>query len=323
MDKLKRFLEGAVVIPYNENVLKVINQACHNFYNGKNDDKFSIMENLAEYFLVGIENRAFLSALNAAVAEEGSLTTLPIGVVQRLAGYSCYCMVMEEADKRDSSILATIFMNFILLVKRRINRIPCGDLIQEMYRKHISYYLKVIDRLDDTGDLTLIQNIAESDDSLSYFKDLEDDDDMDVKLKKLAKSSAFYEYQKIFNNKDLQEISDPFVKVFIALCKFKNRMKYCYYDFPFYDATMNLLSEDESKTRKSIQKITESLKPYAAKYIKDLYSDSSLLLRLAKGETDTCLNNILAIQLNIKEFCVYLYYELLIDNILKQVYDGE
>lgn len=323
MDKLKRFLEGAVVIPYNENVLKVINQACHNFYNGKNDDKFSIMENLVEYFLVGIENRAFLSALNAAVAEEGSLTTLPIGVVQRLAGYSCYCMVMEEVDKRDSSILATIFMNFILLVKRRINRIPCGDLIQEMYRKHISYYLKVIDGLDDTGDLTLIQNIAESDDSLSYFKDLEDDDDMDVKLKKLAKSSAFYEYQKIFNNKDLQEISDPFVKVFIALCKFKNRMKYCYYDFPFYDATMNLLSEDESKTRKSIQKITESLKPYAATYIKDLYSDSSLLLRLAKGETDTCLNNISAIQLNIKEFCVYLYYELLIDNILKQIYDGE
>lgn len=323
MDKLKRFLEGAVVIPYNENVLKVINQACHNFYNGENDDKFSIMENLAEYFLVGIENRAFLSALNAAVAEEGSLTTLPIGVVQRLAGYSCYCMVMEEADKRDCSILATIFMNFILLVKRHINRIPCGDLIQEMYRKHISYYLKVIDRLDDTGDLTLIQNIAESDDSLSYFKDLEDDDDMDVKLKKLAKSSAYYEYQKIFNNKDLQVISDPFVKVFIALCKFKNRMKYCYYDFPFYDATMNLLSEDESKTRKSIQKITESLKPYATKYIKDLYSDSSLLLRLAKGETDTCLNNISAIQLNIKEFCVYLYYELLIDNILKQICDGE
>lgn len=323
MDKLKRFLEGAVVIPYNENVLKVINQACHNFYNGENDDKFRIMENLAVYFLVGIENRAFLSALNAAVAEEGSLTTLPIGVVQRLAGYSCYCMVMEEADIRDSSILATIFMNFILLVKRHINRIPCGDLIQEMYRKHISYYLKVIDRLDDTGDLTLIQNIAESDDSLSYFKDLEDDDDIDVKLKKLAKSSAFYEYQKIFNNKDLQVISDPFVKVFITLCKFKNRMKYCYYDFPFYDATMNLLSEEESKTRKSIQKIAESLKPYATKYIKDLYSASSLLLRLAKGETDTCLNNISAIQLNIKEFCVYLYYELLIDNILKQVYDGE
>ena len=84
-----------------------------------------------------------------------------------------------------------------------------------------------------------------------------------------------------------------------------------------------MLGEDVGKTRKSIQKITESLKPYATKYIKELYSKSSLLLRLAKGETDTCLNSILAIQLTIKEFCVYLYYELLIDNILKQVYDGE
>lgn len=86
---------------------------------------------------------------------------------------------------------------------------------------------------------------------------------------------------------------------------------------------MHLLSEDESKTRKSVQKITESLKPYAKDYIKDLCSGSSLLLRKAKGETDICLNNISTIQLSVKEFCIYLYYELLIDNILNQIYDEE
>lgn len=323
MEKLKRFLEGAVVIPYNEDVLEAINKACHDYCHNENEDKFDIIEDLAECFLVGMEDTDFHSALNAAVVKESSLQTLPNGVVQRLAGYACYCMVMEEEDEKDSSILASIFMNFMLLVKRYANHIPCGDLIHEMYGRHISYYIKKIDNLDDTGDLNIIRKIAESDSPLSDFKELEDEDDMNKRLKKLAKSSAFYEYQKVLNREDLQTITDPFVRVFVALCKLMSKMEYAYYNFPFYPAIMDLLDEKEGKTRKAVQKIAESLKPYANNYKKDLYSNSTLLLRMAKGETDALLKDISTIQLNVKEFCVYLYYELLINNILNQIYDGE
>lgn len=323
MEKLKHFLEGAVVIPYNENVLEVIDKACHDYCYNENADKFETMECITTYFLVGIEDEAFHTTLNAAVAKEGTLASLPNSVVQRLAGYSCYFMVMEEDDEKDCSILASIFMNYMLLVKKRTNRIPCSTLIQELYGKHISNYIKKTDSLDDTGELTLIRKIAESDSPLSDFKEMEDEDEMDDQFKRIAKSAAFYEYQKVLRHDDLRTIADPFVRVFVALCKLMCKMEYYYYDFPFYSSTMHLLSEDESKTRKSVQKITESLKPYAKDYIKELYSGSSLLLRKTKGETDICLNDISTIQLSVKEFCIYLYYELLIDNILNQIYDEE
>lgn len=323
MEKLKRFLEGSVVIPYNEKVLEVIDNACRDYCHDENADKFETMEIITAYFLAGIEDEAFHSTLNAAVAKEGTLTFLPNSVVQRLAGYSCYFMVMEEDDEKDSSIMASIFMNYVLLVKKRTYRIPCSTLIQELYGKHISNYIKKIDCLDDTGDLTLIRKIAESDSPLSDFKEMEYEEEFDTQFKKIAKSAAFYEYQKVLRLEDLRTIADPFARVFVALCKLMTKMEYYYYDFPFYSSTMDLLSENESKTRKSVQKITESLKPYAKDYIKDICSSSSLLLHKAKGKTDICLNDISSIQLSVKEFCVYLYYELLIDNILNQIYDEE
>ena len=81
-------------------------------------------------------------SLNDSVEKKVLLTVLPNVVVQCIAGYKSYTMVMEADCEEDSAIMATIFMNYILLVKKRLNNIPCSDLILEIYNKHLSCYIK-------------------------------------------------------------------------------------------------------------------------------------------------------------------------------------
>ena len=51
MDKLKRFLEGSVVIPYSDNILEAICTACHSYNKDEDINRFELFENMVECFL--------------------------------------------------------------------------------------------------------------------------------------------------------------------------------------------------------------------------------------------------------------------------------
>lgn len=321
MDKLKRFLEGSVVIPYSDNILEAICTACHSYNKDEDINRFELFENMVECFLTGKDDKNFHAFLNDNVEKEGTLTVLPNVVVQRIAGYKSYLMVMEADCEKDSSIMATIFMNYILLVKKRLNNIPCSDLILEIYNKHLSCYIKDNDKLRNLNDTGLIKTIAEADDPIAILNEKEDETNINKQLLVLAKLAAFYQYDKIFNGNDVKNIEDPFARIFVALCKMVHEMSYSYYDYPFYLKSMELLSNDECKSRKSIGKIIDSVQSYADEWQKNVNSNSSLLLRLIKNENRESISTMLTTQLGIKEFTVYLYYELMVEKILNLMYD--
>lgn len=175
MDKLKRFLEGSVVIPYSDNILEAIDTACHSYNKDEDINRFELFENMVECFLTGKDDKNFHAFLNDSVEKEGTLTVLPNVVVQRIAGYKSYTMVMEADCEEDSAIMATIFMNYILLVKKRLNNIPCSDLILEIYNKHLSYYIKDNDKLRNLNDTGLIKTIAEAADPIAILNEKENE----------------------------------------------------------------------------------------------------------------------------------------------------
>lgn len=321
MDKLKRFLEGSVVIPYSDNILEAIGTACHSYNIDEDINRFELFENMVECFLTGKDDKNFHAVLNDSVEKEGTLTVLPNVVVQRIAGYKSYIMVMEADSEEDSSIMSTIFMNYILLVKKRLNNIPCSDLIIEIYNKHLSCYIKDNDKLRNLNDTGLIKTIAEAEEPIAILNEKEDETNINKQLLVLAKSTAFYQYDKIFNGNDVKNIGDPFARIFVALCKMVHETSYSYYDYPFYLKSMELLSNDECKSRKSIGKIIDSIQSYADEWPESLNSNSSLLLRLIKNENRESILTMLTTQLGIKEFTVYLYYELMVEEILNLMYD--
>lgn len=326
MDKLKKFLEGSVVIPYSEELLERIDEACHSYIPEGEDEKYEVIELMTECFLWGKEADDFQRALNDSVSTESVTNLLPKVVVQRLAAYECYIMIMEDDDERISAVMATIFMNYILSVKKGIKSVVCSDMLLEIYSKHISKYIKRNDRLCDAGDMDLIKGIAEAGDAVEYITETsaQDNDEMNVKdtLKELAKVAAFYKYDGIIRNSFAREIQDPFVRVYIAIRRLMKITTYCYYDYPFYQKIMGLLDNEDAKQRKSISKIIESLRSSEVECDYVPISGSSLILRLLHGDNMQSKDILYATQINVKEFCVYLYYELLIENILNQNIDN-
>ena len=326
MEIIKKFLEGSVVIPYSDDLLSVIDKACHSYISEEEEDKYADIEIMAECFLWGIGAEDFQSVLNDSVNKENTINTLPKVVIQRLAAYECYIMIMEEEDERISSIMATIFMNYLLSEKTCLKCIPCGDMIHEIYNKHLSKYIAKNDKSCDTGDLELIKGIAEAEDAVKYITETagEKTDEMQVNdlLKELAKSAAYYKYDRALRDSFSEEIQDPFVKVFFAVCNLMKHTEYCYYSYLFFPKIMGLLDKTEQNKRKTISKIMESLRPNADRFVNKSLSGSSLILRLLHGDKIPSRDVLNATQISVKEFCVYSYYELLIENILNQIYDN-
>lgn len=326
MEKIKKFLEGSVVIPYNDELLSVIDKACHSYISEEEEDKYADIEKMAEYFLWGIGAEDFQSVLNDSVNKENTINTLPKVVIQRLAAYECYIMIMEEEDERISSIMATIFMNYLLSEKTGLKCIPCGDMIHEIYNKHLSKYMAKNDKYCDTRDLELIKGIAEAEDAVKYITETAEEktNEMQVNdlLKELAKSAAYYKYDRALRDSFSEEIQDPFVKVFFAVCNLMKHTEYCYYSYLFFPKIMGLLDKIEQNKRKTISKIMESLRPNADRFVNKPLSGSSLILRLLHGDKIPSRDVLNATQISVKEFCVYLYYELLIENILNQINDN-
>ena len=233
---------------------------------------------------------------------------------------------MEEEDERISSIMATIFMNYLLSEKTGLKCIPCGDMIHEIYNKHLSKYIAKNDKSCDKGDLELIKGIAEAEDAVKYITETaeEETEEMPVKymLKELAKAATYYEYDRALWDSFSEEIHDPFVKVFFAVCNLMKHTEYCYYSYLFFPKIMGLLDKTEQNKRKTISKIMESLRSNADRFVNKPLSGSSLILRLLHGDKIPSRDVLNATQISVKEFCVYLYYELLIENILNQIYDN-
>lgn len=326
MEIIKKFLEGSVVIPYSDDLLSVIDKACHSYISEEEEDKYADIETMAECFLWGIGAEDFQFVLNDSVNKENTINTLPKVVIQRLAAYECYIMIMEEEDERISSIMATIFMNYLLSEKTGLKCIPCGDMIHEIYNKHLSKFMAKNDKYCDTRDLELIKGIAEAEDAVKYITETAEEktDEMQVNdlLKELAKSAAYYEYDRALRDSFSEEIQDPFVKVFVAVCNLMKHTKYCYYSYLFFPKIMGLLDKTDQNKRKTISKIIDGLGLHAKKYVDEPLSGSSLILRLLHGDKIPSRDVLNATQINVKEFCVYLYYELLIENILNQIYDN-
>lgn len=326
MEIIKKFLEGSVVIPYSDDLLSVIDKACHSYISEEEEDKYADIERMTECFLWGIGAEDFQSVLNDSVNKENTINRLPKVVIQRLAAYECYIMIMEEEDERISSIMATIFMNYLLSEKTGLKCIPCGDMIHEIYNKHLSKYMAKNDKYCDTRDLELIKGIAEAEDAVKYITETagEKTDEMQVNdlLKELAKSAAYYKYDRALRDSSSEEIQDPFIKVFFAVCNLMKYTAYSYYDYPFFTKIMGLLDKTELNKRKTISKIIDGLGLYAKKYVDEPLSGSSLILRLLHDDDIPSKKVLCATQISVKEFCVYLYYELLIENILNQIYDN-
>lgn len=310
---LKILLEGAVAIPYSDDILKLLDDSCR-IYN--KDDSLKVIDELAPAFITGENPRKFTLFLSKCLQNSKMNFRLPEIVISRLAMYTCLVNIDECADDDLTKyILATMIMNCMLLAKGRFNSIPHPEEIIPLYEYNISRYIKGQDRIDIRKETHLLSLMASDGNS---FMNQELNKEEIEELPIIAKKATYFDIMKLLSDEDVQSYDNVYVRIYKGLSMMFDKIDYLYYDLDIYKIADILIRRGDIK-RKSIHKIIDDVQPFVDET--PIRSKSSILLTLLSNkESYPELDNQ---QLSAKEYFVYLYYELLLEKIIDNEYGRE
>ncbi len=304
---LSKMLRGDVAIPYSESMVDAIDQACRSYENG---DIYVLMDEMLECFLIGKVSQSFKTHMEKIL----EMDSIPTNVVQRIAQYRCYTMVMEEEDELKKSILATIFMNYILAVRGCFNKLPHAEIMIQLYDYHISNYIEKNDKIETDGKISIIEMIASAD---SVVEILTDEEDVDKQLKSIAKQASLYRYKRIIEETEIKSIGDPFLRVYKGLSDLMDNMDYLFYNVDVIDMINSLLTAEEQGKRKKLDSIISKISENVNEEL-EYYTSSSIMIRLIDGDKSLFMKGLRNQSFSIKEFAIYLYFELLLERIIQK-----
>lgn len=306
--KLAKILDGAVAIPYDNELLTQLVTICRSY---KENDLFVKIDECSLSFITGIVSEDFSDYVaNTLKDNDSELTTLPTNVIARLSLFSVYLTVLEESDDLKRHLYATMFMNAMILAKGRWNELSNEVVIREIYKFHITNYLTEHDTTGEVLSTSIISIIAK-------FRTGNDENNLNklqiTDLQTIAKDAAYYRCDELLKNQELLNISNPFARVYSIITRLVDSYQYLYYN---YDAEAYITqSANGEKKNKMLSNILKDIEPLS----RDINTGTSVLLRLINKEQVKNSDFLLQRKLNVIEFGLYLYYELLIEQMIEKL----
>lgn len=312
---ITKILEGSVAVPYSQEVLDCLESACVSHM--QDDTDYQKMEDLAGSFLTGNVSMDFKDTVNSALDESELNCIIPDNVLVRLSLHAI-CSCFDSDDELDRAIRATIFMNYMILKKNHFDSLPNSSYIKEIYQWHLSRYLSENDSAETGRKTEWIKKIAEEGQSILQNGISRAEDIKHIQM--LAKEASFYRVRLSVEDHSVRSIGNPYVRVFKGLNAMFNSMEYPFYNFDMQGIISLLIRPDEEgkgKKRKFASFIGELRKEQDCGNEPEM--DSSVLLRLIYSKDADCLKNVLDMSFGVREFAIYLYYELLLERITQKL----
>ena len=311
---ITKILEGSVAVPYGQEVLDCLESACVSYM--KDDTDYQKLEELTGSFLTGHVSMDFKDAVYSALNESGLNGMIPDNVLVRLSLHAIGSWFDSE-DELGRALRATIFMNYMILKKNHFDSLPNSTYIKEIYQWHLSHYLSKNDSAETGRKTEWIKIIAEKGQTILKNGISKAEDIKHIQM--LAKEASFYRVRLSVEDDSVQSIGNPYVRVFKGLKAMTNSMEYPFYNFDLQGVISFLLRPDEEgkgKKRKLASFIDELRKEQDCGYEPKKYS--SILLRLICSQDADNLKNVLNMNFGVREFAIYLYYELLLEKITQK-----
>lgn len=299
---LNQILDGATAIPYSDTLISTLDTACHTY---KIENELERVDELVVGFVTGIIPNEFKKHIEEAMREQEFHEIPTNDVLVRLAQYIVLETILENEDELNKAICASKLMNYMLVTKALKRPIPNADSLLEVYEYHISEYLKDVDTVPEDIQTDIRTTIPAEDFPLEISKE-----DADA-LRLIFKEAELYRIEHWLTSDEIQNIESPFVKVYIGLSKMFDHLAYCFYNIDL-KKVIRLLLNNTKKTRKKLSNIIEELVQSKCKFNANC-SETSVILSMIKGKNQVDSGNVI---LNIEEFAVYLYYELLTEKII-------
>lgn len=96
-----------------------------------------------------------------------------------------------------------------------------------------------------------------------------------------------------------------------------DRMDYLFYNVDVMDVINSLLTVEEQSKRKKLDSIISKISENVDEEL-EYYTSSSILIRLINGDKSSFVKGLRSQSFPIKEFAIYLYFELLLERIIQK-----
>lgn len=300
---LKKMLEGVTAIPYSEELINILETACLTY---KNNNEFERVDELVVGFVTGDIPVSFKDHIGKNMIEQEFNENPTNEVFIRLSQYVVLNTILNNNNDCNKAICASKLMNYMLTAKAMKRSMPNIDIILSAYDLHLSKYLKNIDKVNENLHTELCSEVPDADFPLEIPEEQADD------LRLVFKEAELFRIERLLTSDTIQNIENPYVRVYMGLYNMFNNLTYYFYNLDLNRIIELLLNDKDDKKRKKLSNIIDDIVQYGCKYNFDC-CETSIILFMVKGKNEKPIGDLI---LPIKEFVVYLYYELLTEKII-------
>ena len=301
--ELKKLLQRTLVVPYNDEETARLEKVCESYLQ---DDDFNddTVADLAIMVMTHIQDDRLKSKFaNLYEVQNGEKLIISKPVCEALGAYTVYKAVFSE-----NVIYNLALLNSMVLMNKRWEH----SSFPELFAKCIEKALEVVDNeslleiVDDSvfitqlfGDKNELENTTMDSDSLKI-------------LKRLARDAWYYRTLEYINSDKLKGYN-TYTKAYIALKHIVASMPWFFLNERAVDQIKEIVPNTNAKEL-TIEEIADMVRPF---YDPDqkLNCNSSLLLHVIADKDHRAVGfPFMKTTLSVREFAMYLYYELILEN---------
>lgn len=300
--ELKNLLQRTLVVPYDDDETERLEKVCSAFVEDEdfNDDTIA---DLAIMVMTHTSDESQYKKLAELYEQQnGENLTMPKSVCEALGAYVIY-KAMAKGDIACNLAL----LNCMVLMNKKWELTPFPELFVECIEKSLI-------AVDDESSLELVDDAAFLAKLFGENNELENTtlDDGLLKIMKQTARDAWYHRTHVYINSEELKGYNTYVMVFVALKHIVDSMPWVFLNEQVVPQILELVPNDNSKEL-TIGEIVEIVRPHYNDEV-DLNCQSSILLQvITDKENKAAAWPFMKTTLTVREFAVYLYYELILE----------
>jgi len=310
---LKNFLDGATVIPFQDDTLSELETICQTYI--EDEDPLSIIDEISSYLYADVFPVEFTDYLQNSILNQSNIGIKHISesLKIRLAQYILYLTIINEEDSGERSFLCSNWMNYIVLKHKDLISLPNSILLSHLYQYHIHQHVQNLynnrscNEESEEDVRKLLSLIPATDYEAGDFEF--DNPSVWNALRQICGEAVLLRINAIISKFNGEEFDVQ--TVYLAIKAIVDLLEYPYYNIDIVN-TIDKILNGKRNTQSELWKYVEHLKKARVMPVCNL--DSSIILRAIKHEDPFDIRN-KSLKLSIKEFAVYLFYELLLEKI--------
>lgn len=300
--ELKNLLQRTLVVPYDDEETERLEKVCAAYVEDEdfNDDTIA---NLAIMVMTHTPDESQYKKLAELYGQQNSeKLTMPRSVCEALGAYTIYKAMAKEDISYNLALL-----NCMVLMNKRWEHTPFPELFVECIEKSLK-------AVDDESMLEVVDDaefLAKLYGSKNELENTTLDGALLNIMKQTARDAWYHRTHEYINSEKLKGYN-TYIKVFIALKNIVDSMPWVFLNEQVIPQILELVPNAKTKEL-TIGEIVDMVRPYYNEE-DELNCQSSILLQvIADEENRATAWPFMKTTLTVREFAVYLYYELILE----------